>query len=115
LNDKDHTYDRRRAGRVIMRVPVEVCGVAQDGTPMEESAHTVVVSPHGALIRTSRPLQLGSEVTITNRFSHRTGIFRVAWIGENQREDLWEIGIDALGPHEDFWGVRFPPLPARPA
>jgi len=94
---------------VRMRVPVEVRGAAQDGSALEESAHTVVVGPHGALVRTSRPLQMGAEVVLTNRFSQQTARFRVVWMGENQIDGLWEIGIDSLVPLDDFWGVRFPP------
>src|SRR6266853_1789183 len=38
-------YGRRRGERVLLRVPVEVRGTAQDGSVLEESAHTGVVGP----------------------------------------------------------------------
>jgi len=94
-----------------MRVPVEVRGTAEDGNPLEESTHTGVVGVLGAMIRTSRMLKIGTEVEITNRFSQQTAKFRVAWVKEPERGELWEIGVESLEPLDDFWGVRFPPKP----
>jgi hypothetical protein len=97
-----------------MRVPVQVRGDALDGSALEETAHTVVVGPHGALVRTSRPLQMGTEVVLTNRFSQQTARFRVVWMGENQVDGFWEIGIDSIVLLDGFWEVRFPPKPGPP-
>src|SRR6266581_9228989 len=107
-------YGRRRGERVLLRVPVEVRGTAQDGSVLEESAHTGVVGPLGAMVRTSCSLQMGTEVALTNRFSQQTARFRVVWVGEQQTDGLWEIGIESLLPLDDFWGVRFPPKPDQP-
>jgi hypothetical protein len=94
-----------------MRVPVNVRGTAADGTPLEEDSHTGVVGVLGAMIRTSRLLQMGSEVEVTNRFSQQTARFVVVWAKEPQDDNLWEIGIESPQPLNDFWGVRFPPKP----
>ena len=97
-----------------MRVPVEVRGTAVDGIPLEESTHTGVVGVLGAMIWTSRMLQIGTEVELTNRFSQQTAKFRVAWVNDNQNgEELWETGVESLRPLDDFWGVRFPPKPSH--
>jgi hypothetical protein len=111
LNETSLPEKRRRGPRVVMRVPVEVRGTTQDGSVLEESTHTSVVGSLGAMIRTSRCLQMDTEVSLTNRFSQQTQNFRVAWIGEQQADGLWEIGLEALQPLDDFWGVRFPPRP----
>jgi hypothetical protein len=97
-----------------MRVPVEVRGTARDGTVLEESAHTGVVGPLGAMVRTSRSLRMGTEVVLTNRFSQQTARFRVVWVGGQQTDGLWETGIESLVPLDDFWGVRFPAKPDHP-
>ena len=94
-----------------MRVPVEVRGIAVDGNPLEESAHTSVVGVFGAMIRTSRMLKIGTEVEVTNRFSQQTVKFHVVWVNQPQGGDLWEIGIESAEPLDGFWGVRFPPKP----
>ena len=108
-------HEKRREGaRVVMRVPVEVRGTAADGNPLEESTHTGVVGVQGAMFWTSRKLQIGTEVELTNRFSQQTAKFRVVWVKENREgEELWEIGVESLQTLDDFWGVRFPPKPGR--
>lgn len=85
--------------------------MAGDGSPLEELTHTGVVGVHGAMIWTSRKLQVGDEVELTNRFSQRTAKFRVAWVMDPQGGELWKTGVEALRPLDDFWGVRFPPKP----
>ena len=113
MSEAPGSYGRRRNGRVLMRVPVELRGITPDGSALEESAHTSVVGPLGAMVRTSRQLQIGTEVVLTNRFSQQTTRFRVVWIGELQIDGLWEIGLESLAPLDDFWGVRFPPQSAQ--
>jgi hypothetical protein len=92
-----------------MRVPVEIRGTAADGTTFEESTHTGVVGVMGAMIWTSRMLQIGTEVELTNRFSQQTAKFRVAWVKDQPDGQLWESGVECSRPLDDFWGVRFPP------
>jgi hypothetical protein len=105
-------FEKRRSGaRVVMRVPVEVRGTAVDGTTLEESTHTGVVGVQGAMIWTSRMLQVGTEVELTNRFSQQTAKFRVVWVKDQPDGELWETGVESLQPLDDFWGVRFPPKP----
>ena len=92
-----------------MRVPVEIRGTAADGTAFEESTHTGVVGVMGAMIWTSRLLQIGTDVELTNRFSQQTAKFRVVWVKDQPDGRLWEAGVECLRPLDDFWGVRFPP------
>ena len=114
MSDTSQPHGHRRGERVLMRVPVELRGTAADGSMVEESAHTGVIGSLGAMVRTSRSLKIGTEVVLTNRFSQQTARFRVVWIGEQQTDGLWEIGIESLVPLDDFWGVRFPPRPDPP-
>ena len=85
-----------------MRVPVEVRGTAADGNLLEESTHTGVVGVLGAMIWTSRMLQSGTEVELTNRFSRQSAKFRVAWVKVHQNGGLWETGLESLRPLDDF-------------
>jgi hypothetical protein len=99
----------RQGARVVMRIPVEIRGTAEDGSPLEELTHTGVIGVLGAMVWTSRKLQVGAEVELTNRFSQRTAKFRVVWVKDQQGGGLWETGVEVLQPLDDFWGVRFPP------
>jgi hypothetical protein len=107
-------FDHPRQGaRVVMRVPVEIRGTSADGSPHEESTYTCVVGVTGAMIVTSRSLQVGSEMTVTNRFSQRTAKFRVAWVKQQENSQLWETGVESPIPLDDFWEVRFPRKPSH--
>ena len=101
--------EKRRGERVLIRVPVNLRGVAENGGEVIEPAEAVVVSRHGALLRTASLLKKDSFLTVTNVFSQETEQFRVVWTAEHQTEGRWDIGIEADKPHEDFWGIRFPP------
>jgi hypothetical protein len=113
LIDTPQFKKQREGARVVMRVPVEVRGTAADGNPLEESTFTGVVGVLGAMIWTSRKLQIGTEVELTNRFSQQTAKFHVAWAKDEREGELWESGVESLQPLDDFWGVRFPPKPSQ--
>ncbi|HWX38710.1 MAG TPA: hypothetical protein VNY09_05685 [Candidatus Sulfotelmatobacter sp.] len=114
MADTPQFEKERQAGRVVMRVPVEIRGTDADGQPLEESTFTGVVGALGAMIWASRRLQVGSEIELTNRFSQQTATFRVAWVKDQPEGKLWETGLESIKPLDDFWGVRFPPKPGHP-
>ena len=103
------TIDRRRSRRVFLAIPVRLRAVKQDGTPVEESAETVVISWFGALLRMHSLLEKGTLLTVTNSSSKVSEQFRVAWVGTQLPDGRWHIGIEVLNPREDFWGISFPP------
>ena len=114
LPDTQPFEKERQSGRVVMRFPVEIRGATEDGKPLEEQTFTSVVGAMGAMILTSRKMPVGAEVELTNRFSHQTTRFRVAWVRQQEEGSLWETGLESLKPLDDFWGVRFPPKPPHP-
>ncbi len=99
---------KRRDDRVLIRVPVQVRAVAHDGRQVDEAAETAVVSRFGALLRTRSQLKEGSHLTLTIRSSQDPHEFRVVWLGDKQGDGRWEVGVEALQPQEEFWGIRFP-------
>ncbi len=105
--------EKRRGERVLIRIPLEINGVGEDGSAVSEPSETVVVSRFGAMVRTATPLKKGSHLTVTNGFSKEVEKFRVAWLGEKQSDGRWDVGIEAASPREDFWGIRFPPVSSR--
>jgi hypothetical protein len=109
LTETPEFEKQRRVARVAMRIPVEVRGTTADGQLLVESTQTSVVGAHGAMIRTSRMLQFGTEVELTNRYSQQTAKFLVAWVKDQPKGEQWETGLESLQPLDDFWGVRFPP------
>jgi hypothetical protein len=114
LSDTGPFEKERQSGRVVMRFPVEIRGATEDGKPLEEQTFTGMVGAMGAMILTSCKMAVGAEVELTNRFSHQTAKFRVAWVRQQEEGSLWETGLESLKPLDDFWGVRFPPKPPHP-
>ncbi len=106
-------HDKRRSERVLLRIPVQIRGVAEDGSAVTESAQTVVVSRFGALLRVASRLKLASPLSITHGLSQQAEEFKVVWISDKQDEGRWDIGVEAATTVEEFWGVRFPTAPTR--
>jgi len=111
LNESFQFERRRQEGRAQMRVPVEIRCTVADGRLLEEKTHTGVVGVHGAMVRMSCMLEMGTELELTNHFSQQTAKFHVVWVRNAEDSELWEIGVESLQPLGDFWGVRFPPRP----
>ena len=104
-----HPREKRRSERVLIRVPIEVSGIALDGSRLASPGDTAVVNRHGALILLPARLKPDSQLTLTNKFSRETETFQVVWSGEKPNDGRYEVGIEALNPRDDFWGIRFPP------
>jgi hypothetical protein len=97
-----------------MRVPVGIRGVTEDGKLLEEKTFTGVIGAMGAMVLASQKMPVGANIEVTNGFSQQTAKFRVAWVRRQEDGELWETGVEALQPLDDFWGVRFPPKRPQP-
>lgn len=106
--------ERRRAERVMIRIPVKVYGIGKDGQHINESAETAVVSRHGALLRLSTPLKNATPLEVMNNFTQKIEKFRVVWVSDKPKEGKFDVGIEFVAPPEEFWGVRFPERPRKP-
>jgi regulator of protease activity HflC (stomatin/prohibitin superfamily) len=101
--------EKRRGERVLIRVPVHLQAVGEDGSEIIEPGEAVVVSRFGALLRTVSRLKKASTLSVTNGFTQETEKFKVVWVADKQTEGRWDTGVEADSPREDFWGIRFPP------
>jgi hypothetical protein len=101
--------DRRRAQRVMIRIPIHVQGTTQAGASWNEPGEAVVVSRCGALLQTRTPLASGTIIEVRNQFSRHMEKFRVVWASGQQAGGQYDVGVELLAAREDFWGVRFPP------
>lgn len=102
--------ERRRAQRVMIRIPIHLHGTSTNGGALNESAEAVVVSRCGALLQTRSPLASGAVIEVRNQFSLSTEKFRVVWATGLQATGQYDAGVELLAAREDFWGVHFPPL-----
>lgn len=101
--------ERRRTDRVMIRIPIRVQSLNENGVPLSEDGQALVVSRGGALLQTRAPLSAGSTIVVTNTLSRHAERFRVVWSGAQQKSGCFDIGVEQMADHDNFWGVRFPP------
>ena len=105
LNSASQSSEHRRSTRVPLETSIEVL-IEVDGRPgtLPFKGETVTVNLHGALIRTLKPLEVGS--TIYLRTSH--GNECAAKVVHCLPENALTYGIELLEP-KNVWGVSLPP------
>ena len=96
LHVKSGTNTPRRSSRVATDVLIEV-----QGEDFAYAGETVTVNLHGALIRTSASLELGTPVVL---FVHRTGKSARAHVVFASHEANTRYGIEFDQP-DNIWGI----------
>ncbi len=97
-------FNRRRSTRVHLRVPLTIQSVDSQGRSFETRGETILVNKQGALLRSDRKLQLGSEVVVAIPQTQREQTGKVVW----EDPDTGNYGVELSRP-ENLWGVSFPP------
>jgi hypothetical protein len=95
--------EKRRCIRMNSQVPVAVEWSSGD-TQVRGEAHTRVVGHYGCLVVLNEGLDVNQQIRVTNLASSQTNQAVVVWRG-NQRPEGWELGIELINPHVDFWGL----------
>jgi hypothetical protein len=101
----------RQSDRVAFRMGVEASWYSSSGTLVKESAHTLLVSRNGGVLRLQEKLFQGQELTLRRSVdgdqskSARARI--VAEIDHEPEGFLYAVAI--LEPRADFWSIEFPP------
>ena len=98
--------ERRRAQRVLLRVPVRI-RIAGKTQAVEGATHTV--SATGALIVLSEALPQGTKVTIENITTQKTVEAHVPRPPQYSSEGSL-VPIEFSVPAPNFWNVFFPPV-----
>jgi hypothetical protein len=99
--------ERRRASRVLIRIPVKVFSEGSEGQGLDRPGEAIAVSRFGALLRTPFSPALGSRIEVLNGMSQETQEFRVVRV-RDASDGIFELGIEILYPARNFWGVDFP-------
>ena len=102
----------RRSGRISKQVPIILLGTDTSGRVFSEETHTLVLSLHGAGIRSRNKFAPDEVLTMRLADSGReTDIRLVGRLGEDSRGNVF--GITFCDPNLDFWQIEFPP-PSEP-
>jgi hypothetical protein len=100
--------ERRRASRVVIRIPIKVFSNGLDGEALDTPAEAIAVSRTGALLRTPFQPALGSRIEVLNGLSQEMQEFRVIRVSHSKNDGCFELGVEILYPTCNFWGIQFP-------
>ena len=99
--------ERRRAQRVLLRVPVRIRIAGKTAAALEGSTHTV--SATGALIVLPEALAQGTKITIENVTTQKTVDAMIPRPPQFSPEGSL-VPIEFSAPAPNFWNVFFPPV-----
>jgi PilZ domain-containing protein len=105
LQRQPTTEERRRAQRVLVRIPVLVHLQGRE-KPIEGTTHTV--SATGGMIILAQGLEAGTKFTLENPKTQQKVEVNVARPSQlNQEGSL--VPVEFLAPAPQFWNIYFPP------
>jgi hypothetical protein len=97
-------WPTRTEKRVSAVVPVRISGLDEDGQAISCIAHTLNVSPSGAVIAgVTLRLRAGMMIRIVRGRANSS--FKVAWVGAQGTNGARQIGVEALEKVNNFWGL----------
>jgi hypothetical protein len=99
--------EQRRSHRVHIAIPVIVSGKRGEQEFKEETTTTVVNSA-GGLFLTTRALQTGQPISVTNKKTAEEQACKVAFVGVGEGNRL-QVGFEFIEAAPKFWRIAFPP------
>ena len=103
-----HPGPRRRSQRVLMQVPVRLCGTDAQGKKFEEETATLAINAHGALVLMQARIISGGKVQLQHNLTKEEQECHVAFLGP-VRSGKSEVGLEFSDARPSFWRVAFPP------
>ena len=100
---------QRRSQRVLLDVPLVVCGESTGQGAFREETFTVTVSAHGALVMLATKVALGQSVVLRKLTDTAERKGTVAYVG-TPYAGLTQVAIELDRPSPEFWPVTSPPL-----
>jgi hypothetical protein len=107
-NTPTHPGPRRRSQRVLMQVPVRLCGTDAQGKTFEEETATLAINAHGALVLMQARVISGGKVQLQHNHTKEEQECHVAFLGP-VRSGKCEVGLEFSDARPSFWRVAFPP------
>lgn len=100
----------RRSDRISISLPLQATGIDAEDRPFIDTAQTVVVNRHGALIVLGRPLRIDQTLRVSRQLfdgSRREAEVRVV-AHEKDSSGGSAYGVAFADSKLDFWGIEFP-------
>jgi len=99
---------RRRSGRVLLRVPLQLSAKLPDGKRISIEAHTLVVNAHGGLLDVGMEMPRGQQVILSNSRTDKVASGKVLRV-EGSETGRFSVAFEFEFPAPSFWPVNFPP------
>ena len=99
---------RRRSGRVLLRVPLQLSAKLPDGKRISIEAHTLVVNAHGGLLDVGMEMPRGQQVILSNTRTDKVASGKVLRV-EGSEAGRFSVAFEFEFPAPSFWPVNFPP------
>jgi hypothetical protein len=103
-SQNESEFDRRRAQRIALQVPVFVYGHGRSQEPFHEETTSLVVNSHGALLPLSNRVRLGQELLLTNPATQIEQPCRVVFLA-SKRSRRNKVGVAFTGEAPAFWSL----------
>jgi len=100
--EKKVEFERRRAERVPMSVPVFVYGRGDRNEPFHEETNSLVVNAHGGLLILSSKVKSGQQLWLTNPETRHEQACHVVHFVKKARKRS-EVAIAFTEPAPAFW------------
>jgi hypothetical protein len=100
--EKKVEFERRRAERVPLNVPVFVYGHGARHEPFREETTSLVVNSHGALLILSNKVKRGQQLLLTNPATRHEQACHVVHFARKLRKRL-EVAVAFTEPAPTFW------------
>ncbi|HEV2183533.1 MAG TPA: PilZ domain-containing protein [Candidatus Acidoferrales bacterium] len=101
----------RRSDRISISLPLHATGIDAENRPFIDTATTIVVNRHGALITLDRPLRIDQVLRVSRQLfdgSRREAEVRVVAHEKGSSGGI-AYGIAFSDSKLDFWDIEFPP------
>ena len=106
--------EKRRSHRLLLQVPVQVCGKDVQQRSFLEDTGTMVVSAHGGLVAIFANVRMGDKLILVNKVTNEQELASVVFLGP-AKDGKQEVGFEFERAAGQFWGVAFPPADWSPA
>lgn len=98
----------RRSERILLDIPVVICGQAEGDGAFREETFTMVVNAHGALIVLETKVSKGQKLLLMNPTNWDEREAKVSFVGPAYA-GLSKVGVEFTRPSPEFWPIPSPP------
>ena len=100
--------EKRRGKRIAQMITIQVIGMQQGGSSaVGQTAETIEVNNHGALLKTRFKFDPGAEVMIHNPKNLENGLFKIVGSKPSPAVSAWNVAVEYLdGDATAFWGIQ---------